>query len=466
MRKASVLILLLLASCSKSNDVSVLEQIKQKGELIVITRESPTTYYKSAEGKMGLEYELASRFADHLGVKLRLRLSESFQDLIPMVIRGEAHMAAAGLTITDERKKVVRFGPVYQTISQSLVYRLGTKRPETIEDVLDGHLEVTAGTSHSERLNQLAKAHPDLQWKEHRSLSSNELLNLVYEQVIDYTIADSNVLSLYKRYHKEVTSAFDISEPQSLAWAMPYHTDDSLLKESEIFFSKLEKSGELAQLIERYYGHANLLNFVGTRLYLRHAKTKLPRYKKQFEKAAKRYKFDWRLLAAVGYQESHWRPLATSPTGVRGIMMLTKSTAKQLKITNRLDPEQSIHGGAKYLRHILSRIPDRIPDPDRTWFALAAYNVGFYHLEDARKLTEARGGDPDKWVEVKKDLPKLSQKKYYKHLKYGFARGKEPVTYVENIRIYHDLLVWSDDKEQALRNTPNVPVPEINSAAF
>jgi len=461
-----IIIFLLLSSCSDKPTSSLLEQIRKKGTLTVITRKGPTTYYQTANGKLGLEYELSSRFARYLGVKLKLWVSENPQDVIPMIVQGEADLAAAGLPITNQRKKLVRFGPGYQTIETKLVYRLGSGRPKSIEDVIDGQLEVTSGSHHAERLKELLSVHPDLHWKETRNLNSTDLLNLVFEQVIDYTLVDSNTLALFKRYNKEVNAAFSVSAPMQLAWAMPYNKDDSLYNEVQNFFRMLRSTGELAQLIERYYGHADQLGFVGTRLYIRHIQTKLPRYQVQFQKAAVKYKLDWRLLAAIGYQESHWKPRATSPTGVRGIMMLTLNTARQLKVDNRLDPEQSIFGGAAYLRYILNRLPDRIAEPDRTWLALAAYNVGYYHLKDAQKITKMRGGDPDKWIDVKKNLPLLSQKKWYTKTRYGYARGKEPVDYVENIRIYRDLLVWQNDKQNAYRKTPQVNLPEVDSNVF
>ncbi len=460
------LILLFLSACSTEQTASVTEQIRKNGELVVVTRNGPTTYYQGADGYLGLEYELISRFAKYLGVNLKVVVAENLEDILPMIIRREAHLAAAGLTVTNNRSKIVRFGPPYQEITQHLVYRSGSKRPRRLTDVLDGQVEVTAGSSHAERLQELMKTHPDLQWKENRNLSSNELLNLVYEQVIDYTIADSNDLTLFQRYHKEVYSAFPITGTQTLAWAMPYNTDDSLRNEAENFFRKLKQNGELDQLIERYYGHADQLGFVGTRLYIRHVKTRLPDFQDTFEQAAEQYKLDWRLLAAMGYQESHWRPEARSPTGVRGIMMLTRVTARQLDIVNRLDPKQSIEGGAKYLRRILDRLPDNIGEPDKTWLALAAYNVGYYHLKDARKITREQGKDPDKWIDVKESLPLLSQKKWYSKTKYGYARGNEPVDYVEKIRIYYDLLAWHNDKELARRNTPKLLFPDVDSSVF
>ncbi len=459
-------IAMLLTACSFEQQESIVDQIRNNGELVVISRNGPTTFYRGPDGDMGLEYELASKFAKYLGVKLKLITPDNFEDIIPMIVRGEAHLAAAGLTVTNSRKKLVRFGPEYQKITQHLVYRSGNKRPESLEDILDGQLEITAGSSHSERLLELSKTHPDLQWKENRTLSSEELLNLVYEQVIDYTVADSNDLTLFQRYHKEVKSAFTINNTQSLAWAMPYSKDDSLLVEANNFFHELRKKGELKQLLERYYGHADQLGFVGTRLYLRHVKTRLLEYQQNFENMALKYNLDWRLLAAIGYQESHWRPEAKSPTGVRGMMMLTRATAKQLNISDRLDPHQSIEGGAKYFRRMLNRMPARVQEPDKTWMALAAYNVGFYHLEDARILTQERGKDPDKWIDVKESLPLLSQKKWYKKTKYGYARGNEPVHYVENIRIYYDLLVWQKNREASLQNTPQITLPEVDSSVF
>ena len=169
-----------------------------------------------------------------------------------------------------------------------------------------------------------------------------------------------------------------------------------------------------------------------------------------FQEIANAYELDWRLLAAIGYQESHWKPDASSYTGVRGIMMLTQKTATQLGLTDRLDPKQSIEGGARYFLQLRDRIPDRIEEPDRSWMALAAYNMGMSHLEDARVLTQKRGGDPDSWHDVNENLDLLSQEKWYSDLKFGYARGFEAKQYVENIRSYYDILIWMDTQEHPM----------------
>ncbi len=218
--------------------------------------------------------------------------------------------------------------------------------------------------------------------------------------------------------------------------------DDSLVKAAEEYFGEMEISGALAAILERYYGHIDQFDYVGTRTLIAHSESRLPRYRHWFEQAGEETGIDWRLLAAMGYQESHWNPKAVSPTGVQGMMMLTRATARQLKINDRTDPEASILGGARYFARVKNRVPERIPEPDRTLMALAAYNVGFGHLEDARVVAETLGKNPDRWNDVRDSLPLLAQKKWYQHLRYGYARGWEPVQYVDNIRSYYETLRW------------------------
>lgn len=430
----------LITACSEP--VSLLQQIKKDGVLYVATRNSATTYYEASDGKTGLEYDLASRFASELGVELKLITPSNLADIMSMVSRSEVHFAAAGLTVTEPRKHWVRFSTPYQNITQQLVYRMGNDRPRKINDLKGKHLEVLANSSHVDQLEDLQAAHPELSWVENAELGSDELLNLVWEQVIDFSIADSNEIVLNQRFYPELRVAFDISESQPLAWAFPKSDDDSLYNAASDFINRIKKTGELDTLIDRYYGHIEKFNYVGTRTYIKHVHKRLKKYQPLFEAAAKQHELDWRLLAAVGYQESHWNPRARSPTGVRGIMMLTLPTAEYLGVKNRIDPEQSISGGAKYLAKLMKRIPKRVQEPDRTWFALAAYNIGLGHLEDARIITEVRGGNPDAWTDVKENLPLLSRRKWYRKTKHGYARGREPVHYVENIRSYYDILIW------------------------
>ena len=247
-------------------------------------------------------------------------------------------------------------------------------------------------------------------------------------------------------FYPRVKAAFNVSEPEQLAWAFAKFSDNSLLAEAREFFSLMRETGLLAQLQERYYGHQNQLDNVGTLTFLRQADERLEKYQPLFEQTALQHDVDWRLLAAIGYQESHWRARARSRTGVRGLMMLTRTTAKEMGVENRLDPEQSIVGGSAYFAKLKKRF-SHINEPDRTWLSLAAYNVGAGHVRDAQRLTEQQGGDSERWMDVKDRLPLLTKKKYYKNTQYGYARGYEPVHYVQNIRKFYDLLVWREQPE-------------------
>jgi len=438
---------------------SILERVKQDGELVVYTRNSPATYYEGPDAPAGLEYDMAKLFADELGVKLTMIIPETLGDILDGIEDGTAHFAAAGLTVTEERKKNFRFGPAYQEVTEQLLYHADKPKPKNLSKLGDGTLEVVAGSSHEERLKYLKNIIPDLSWKSVTDLETEDLMQLVADEVIDFTIADSNEVALNKPFFLTMRVAFDVSEPQQLAWMFARDEDDSLYNEAFKFFDKIQENGELTRMIERAYGHVDNLNYVGTIVFRRHIAQRLPSYESMFRKYAKKHDLDWRLLTALGYQESLLNPDAVSATGVRGLMMLTRKTSKELGIKDRLDPESSIKGGARYFAKTRDMMPLEITEPDRTWLALAAYNVGFYHVEDARIITEQRGLDPNKWIDVKTSLPLLAQRKWHKETKYGYARGWEPVRYVENIRSYYDIL--RRDDETADPGDPELDVFDI-----
>lgn len=434
-------------------DTSKIDQIIERGELVVATRNSPTTYIEGTDGPMGFEYDLAQSFADSLGVQLRIVVPDNLEDIFELVQNNEVDFAAAGLTVTESRKRLVQFGPVIEEVREQVVYKMGKKRPRKMEDLVGMNLEIIAGSSHAERLGELHHLYHDLKWTEQPSMDPLELLTLIDEEIIDVTIADSNEVELVKRYTPDLRVGFNFSGPKELAWAFPKTEDQSLYFAARDFLEDAKNSGLIQQIRERYYGTIKQLNYVGTQLYMKHILERLPDYRDAFEKAGELNGIDWRLLAAIGYQESHWLPDAKSPTGVRGLMMLTQKTARQVGVNNRLDPLQSIEGGSKYFAHLKEKIPERIPEPDRTWMALASYNIGFGHLEDARKLTQAQGGDPDKWIDVIEHLPLLMRKKWYQKTRFGYARGSEAALYVQNIRNYYDILIWMIDKEKTIKET-------------
>ncbi len=445
-------VFLIVASLFAIFPQNKLGRIQRSGTLHILTRVDPTTYYQSPQGFSGLEYDLVTLFADHIGVKAKFEVAKTFSSLLDEISIGKADIAAAGLTITEQRKHNMRFAPAYHEVTEQVVYRSAHRRPKTINDLDKGILEVANGTSHINSLSVLKQNNPKLEWTVNNELDTNGLLYLLHEGLIDYTVADSNQILLIRRFYPALNIAFDVSTPQQLAWALPLSEDTSLFDEVERFFKRITADKTLAQLIEKHYGHASSLNYVDNCTFREHRKSRLPQYQQYFDTAAKEHEIDWRLLAAIGYQESHWLDNAVSPTGVEGIMMLTNDTAKLLNIKNRRDPVESIKGGARYFKQRIQVMSEDIPEPDRTWFALASYNVGTGHLHDARIITQKLGGDPNKWMDVKKRLPLLAQPKWYQKTQYGQARGGEPVQYVENIRGYYDLLVWLTEENQIKKN--------------
>lgn len=439
----------LLCACNMQEEPSQLSQIKADNKIRVGTLAGATNYYQSPQGEQGFEYELAQAFADHLGVELEMVPFFNLSDMFSRLDSGDLDIIASGLTYDNVRAQNYRFGPTYRTISQKLVYKQGRVRPREYSD-LTGNLTVLSKSSHSLALQQVQQNHPDLTWQETEEFDEEELLQAVIDGDIDYTLADSHTLSLFRRYHPNLSIGFSVTRNDPIAWLLRKDGDDSLYALMVPFFGDVKQNNQLYVLEEKYFGHVRQFNYVNTLAYIEAIKDTLPKYQPWFEHYAG--SLDWRLLAALSYQESMWNPRAKSPTGVRGIMMLTLNTAKQVNVTNRLAPEQNIRGGADYLTTLVNRIPDRIPQPDRTWLALASYNVGWGHVNDARIITEVQGGSPDKWADVKKRLPLLIKKRYYRTTKYGYARGDVAVKYVDNIRRYYDALVWLDENNAIATN--------------
>lgn len=429
----------------RSGQGGQLQEIISRGELRISTLNSPLTYFNTKQGPGGLDYELAKRFANYLGVKLVVIPHQNINDLFDDL--DDADLLAAGLIYNQERLSRARTGPAYYSVSQQLVYRLGTPRPKSFADI-KGKLAVASGSAHVSTLKQLKQdKYPDLTWESSSDLTSKELLERVADGKLDYTLGDSVTIALLQRIHPQLAVAFDVTDEEPVTWYLKRDGDDSLYAAMLDFYSQMVDDGTLARLEEKYLGHVGSFDYVDTKTFLSAIDSVLPNFRPLFEKHAN--EIDWKLLAAIAYQESHWNPQATSPTGVRGLMMLTRATADGLGVNDRLDPEESIQGGALYLQRLMAKVPDSVPEDERIWFSLAAYNMGWGHMLDARKLTKTQKGNPDSWVDVKQRLPMLSQKRYYPQLTYGYARGREAYNYVENIRRYQVSLVgYLQEKER------------------
>ncbi len=418
-----------------------LAEIREAGTLVVVTRNAPTTWYIGRDGEpSGPEHDLVESFAESIGVAVEYELRGTVADALDAVENGQADLAAAGLTRTEDRRDRFRFGPAYQPVTQQVVCRRDNVQPESVADLIGLDIEVIADSSYVERLEALkADGHPELEWRADPQVDTEQLLRRVWEREIDCTVADSTIVDINRRYYPELIAPFNLSSEQQLGWVMPQARDD-LGDAVEDWLAEFRDSGQLEDLRERYYGFFALFDYVDTAVYIRRIRERFPQYDAYFREAAQEYDLPYMLLAAQGYQESHWNAAARSPTGVRGIMMLTLNTAREMGVRDRLDARQSIFGGAKYLARMKQRFVPEVTEPDRTWLALAAYNVGRAHMHDAQTLARKQGLDPHRWGDLKKVLPLLSEPEYYNDLKYGYARGTEPVRYVRRIREYQHIL--------------------------
>ena len=439
------LLWLLIAGCKPSDPVDAAPSIDPaKKEIVFVTHNGPSTYYLDNDNQpAGMEYDLAVLFVKEYypSYEIRFLLADSISDIITSLLKGKAHIAAANLTITDMREHLVLFSSPYQDTQQQLIFNNEVNdKPKDITEIFDKKIAVPAGTSYAERLASTKKSYPALKWFNKSHTNTETLLEEVADGLIDYTVADSHLAALMQNYYPNLDVAMPIGPQDKIAWAMSKNADPQLVMKVNTFFAKIKKDGTLHNLLDRHYGHNNRLNTLDVTTFLEHTNTLLPKYIHLFKQAQNITGIDWRLLAALSYRESHWDTYNTSPTNVRGLMMLTESTADLMGVTDRLDPKQSIPAGAKYLLKLIDTVPERIPEPDRTYMALAAYNIGYAHVEDARVLASRLKLNPDSWADVKKTLVLLKNPDYYTTLKYGYASGGAPVVFVESVRSYQRIL--------------------------
>lgn len=436
--------ILAFAGCSQGESSGAqsrsLEQIVDAGTLRVVTRNAPTSYYLDRHKRpAGPEQALTAAFAQSLGVKIEYTVKNSIHGVLDTLAAGKADMAAAGLSVTPGRKERFRFAASYKEVQQQVVCNAKSAQPENVAALSGVSLTVIDDSSYAERLTALKTDHSDLHWNVDEKVGTEQLLHRVWENQLDCTVADSNIVDINRRYYPQLKVSFDLADSESLAWAMPQDADALAKSASEWLARKPGKQARRA-IESRYYAYLPEFDFVDRRALVRRIDSVLPRYDRLFESAGKEHALPPLLMAAQAYQESKWDPKAKSPTGVRGLMMLTRRTAKAMGVENRLDPAQSVRGGAKYLDKMRGHIDESVPARDRLFMALAAYNIGLAHLRDAQKLAGRLGKNAKSWADLKSVLPLLADKRYYPSLKYGYARGTEPVRYIGRIRDYEDVI--------------------------
>lgn len=435
--RAGFVTILLLALFQLQPRTTALQEVQQRGELVVTGVSGPTTFYQTSAGARGLQYELARLFAEDLGVKLVLHDARSTDGVLKAIRYNRTDIAITGLASDDSRLSRLRTAAPYMAVSEQLVQRLNRPLPASFDDVGNARIGVVAGSSEAQRLKAMLRWRSDIQLVELEGVDPLTLIERVDNGDLDYVAINSNEFDARRALFPNVGVSLNLQDVSELAWAFIKTQDKSLYTAAQDFLARKQADGSLGRLVA-FYSQGDTFDPYSVRSFQRDIAQRLPQYQSLFEKNAKKHGMDWRLLAAIAYQESRWQPGAISPTGVQGIMMLTYDTAAHMGVEDRTNVPQSIRGGAAYYQQILKALPDSVQEPDRTWMALAAYNMGPAHIDRARVHAFKAGDNGDKWLTVSQHLRLMAKE--------ARSRGRnipvgQALHYVQQVRRYYDSLL-------------------------
>ena len=415
-----------------------LDAVRDAGTITMITQNSQHAYYLDRGEPAGFEYELAAAFARFLGVDLSVT-TPPWSEMVPALLAAQGDFIAAAFTNIEPRRRHVAFSEPYMIVRQHLIVHASDHGVRRMADMFGMTVHVREGTSYERRLRELKAGGLQIDVIVHPDRPTEDLIRAVANREIQATVADTHVARLNRRYYPDVRMAFAISGPQPLAWAVPRDAE-KLAEEMNRFLRVVKEDGRFDRIYDRYYGNTEVFDYVDIKVFHERIRTRLPEFEELIRREARKHGFDWRLIAALAYQESHYHPLATSHAGARGLMQLTRVTAREMGVRDRYDPTQSIRAGVEYLATMYERFDAAASDRDRLLLAMASYNVGYGHVLDARAIAREMGLDPGRWSSLEEALPLLSRPEYYRHAAHGYARGTEPVRYINRILTYYDIL--------------------------
>jgi membrane-bound lytic murein transglycosylase F len=423
---------LLLAACGR------LPSPEESGTLVVAIRSGPSSYQEENGETIGFEKDMVDAFARSQNLEVRYVVAGDQEELRDIMRQGKAHFAADAWI--DGKTEFAFTAPLRESKQIVVGHADDLALHPTPTDLAGTSVEATVGSPQATTLVSMAGTPPNFSLTLRHGAAEFDLLQDVADKKVQFASTDRLQYNLALHFLPDLEIALELPGNIGFGWAFKPQ-DTALRQKADEFLAKARQDGTLARVHDRYFGHIARLTAQDVAEFLQEVQTTLPRYRSDFHDAQASTGIDWRLLAAIAYQESKWDPVATSPTGVRGMMMLTEDTADSLGVSNRLDPKQSIRAGARYVAGLRDQLPQEIKEPDRTWLALAAYNLGMGHLNGSRQIAAGMGRDPNSWYEMKAVLPLMARPEYYRRLRSGRARGGEAVILVENIRNYYGILV-------------------------
>lgn len=422
-------------------------------ELVVAIRSGPSSYQVDNGVATGFEHDFVEAFAESQHLRVRYVVVDDQSELRSKLRKGKVHFAASAAI--DDQHEFLYSTPLRE--SDQVLVGIADDANLTSEpvDLTGKSVAAMFGSPQSATLERMAGNPPQFVLSVRTGITEFDLLRDVADQHVEFAATDLLQYKLALHFLPDLEVVFKLPGRIRFGWAFSPQNASLRRRADEFIQTASAKNGLLARLTDHYFGYIERIKAEGIAELFRHMHSLLPRYRRDFQNAQASTGIDWRLLAALAYQESKWDSLATSFTNVRGIMMLTEDTADLLRVTDRLDPKQSIQAGAKYFADLKDQLPDEVKEPDRTWLALAAYNLGMGHLNAARAIAIRQKRDPNSWYELKQVLPLLARPEYYENLKSGMGRGGEAVILVENIRTYYDILshfepAWQPGLQTAL----------------
>ncbi|MFH1476937.1 MAG: transporter substrate-binding domain-containing protein [Verrucomicrobiota bacterium] len=434
-------------------------QIKKRKILRMLTVNTAATYFLWKGALRGFEYEMASRFAKQNGLQLEVIVAPDYDSLIPMLLAGRGDFIAAFLTITDERRALgIEFSVPYNYAAETVVARTAERRIKTIQD-LAGREIMTArssypwtllGNLYSQGIKVKRRAAPS-------GAQPDDMLEWVAEGKIDLTVVDDQVLAMASGWLDGIKGVLTLGPPQPEGWVVRAQ-DKQLLQAINAFWKKEYRNTAYNIVYNLYFKSPAKIRQAAQAHARLYPDGSISPYDPLVRRFAEMYDFDWRLIVAQMFQESRFDPNVVSPAGARGLMQVMPRTAKELGFQNLKNPPDGIHAGVKYLDAMQNRAPQELDASNRVFFALASYNAGAGHVQDARTLARRMGRNPNIWFgNVEEAMRLLSKPEYARQAKCGFVRGQEPINYVRQIvaryRTYLDLIAHkkTDDKNSALK---------------
>jgi membrane-bound lytic murein transglycosylase F len=425
-----------LTTHAKKLNTGDLDQIKKRGSLRMLTRNNAVSYFLHQGKQRGFDYELMKMFARDQGLRLDVIVPSDASEMLPWLLEGRGDIAAAQLTITEERKKTIAFSEPYLLAQEVLVQHARDPPITKLEELSGKTIHVRKSSSYHSTLAPLATRYHFTVVDAPEDQETEQLIGMVGRKEIPLTVADQNIAAVELTYRNDVQTTLVVQADRQIGYGVR-PGNQALRAALDAFVKKKHRGLEYNVLKKQYF--ENKKNIEVARQHDARATGALSPYDDLIKDRSRQYGLDWRLMAAQAYQESRFDPDARSWVGALGLFQVMPATGSEMGFLNLTDPDEGTHAGVKYMAKLIDQFERDLPFKQRVRFALASYNAGKGHVQDARRLAQERGLNPDKWFgNVEKTMLLLAEPKYSRKARHGYCRGEEPVKYVSEIQSRYD----------------------------